>query len=249
MSRYTELLKNCLTNTIYGDDNLHPAAGGGFDLKLRHTGDDWPSKAHTMIGMKRLDNLQFCIESVLLDNTPGDFIETGVFRGGACIFMNGMQAAYRLVGEKLRKVYVCDSFEGLPPPEVDRYPQDEGDECHTYPFFTVSLEEVQENFRKYDLLDENVIFVKGWFKDTLPKLDTTFSVIRLDGDMYGSTMDALKALYPKLSPGGFCIIDDYLSHHRCKEATDDYRKENNIEETPIAIDNQGVYWQKSKTES
>ena len=69
---------------------------------------------------------------------------------------------------KDRTVWVADSFEGLPAPNLEQYPKDYGDYLHTFDYLRVSLETVQENFRKYDLLNDQVKFLKGWFKDTLP---------------------------------------------------------------------------------
>ncbi len=74
----------------------------------------WPRYAETMIGLKRLDNIQFCIESVLSNNIQGDLIEVGVWRGGASIFMKAVLAANRAID---RRVFVADSFEGLPKPD------------------------------------------------------------------------------------------------------------------------------------
>jgi O-methyltransferase len=162
--------------------------------------------AHTMLGLKRLDNLQFCIEAVINDGIEGDLIETGVWRGGACIFMRGVLAAHDIND---RRVFVADSFNGLPKPD-DRYPADKGDQHHKDRYLAVSKEEVENNFRKYGLLDGQVVFLKGWFKDSLPNAPIKrLSILRLDGDMYESTRDALTNLYPKLSVGGFCIVDDY----------------------------------------
>jgi len=174
----------------------------------RQEGTIWPGYADTMIGLKRLDNLQFCVETAIREGIEGDFIEAGVWRGGACIFMRGVLAAY---GIEDRKVYVADSFEGLPKPDLQRFPSEEGDKHHTHnKFLAVSQDEVENNFRRYGLLDDQVVFLKGWFKDTLASAPIErLSVLRLDGDMYGATMDTLKNLYPKLSRGGFCIIDDY----------------------------------------
>jgi O-methyltransferase len=105
---------------------------------------------------------------------------------------------------------------------------------------------VQEHFRRFDLLDDNVRFLKGWFKDTLPSAPIEkLAVMRLDGDMYESTMDALKALYPKLSPGGFVIIDDYGCIPACKKAVEDYRAAHGIVEQIVTIDWSGVYWRKA----
>lgn len=241
---YLDLLKRCLTDIIYADvqekPNFHLEP---FDIHKRINGLDHPTNAHTMIGLKRLDNLHFCIENVLLNDIPGDLIETGVWRGGASIFMRGLLKAY---SEDKRIVWVADSFEGLPAPNATKYPADAGDLHHENKFLAVSLEEVKSNFTKYGLLDVQVKFLKGWFKDTLPDAPIKeLAVIRLDGDMYESTMDALVNLYPKLSKGGFLIVDDYGAIPSCRQAIEDYRAANNITDEIKMIDWTGVYWQRS----
>ncbi|HTY13523.1 MAG TPA: TylF/MycF/NovP-related O-methyltransferase, partial [Candidatus Omnitrophota bacterium] len=108
----------------------------------------------------------------------------------------------------------------------------------------VSRKEVEDNFRKYGLLDDRVEFIEGWFKNSLKdERLNKMAVIRLDGDMYGSTIEALRQLYPKLSPGGFCIIDDY-GLEPCRLAVEDYRREHRIGEELIRIDWAGAYWRK-----
>ena len=142
-------------------------------------------------------------------------------------------------------MWVADSFEGLPEPDGLNYPKDRGDTHHTYSELAVSLQTVQENFRKYALLDDQVRFLKGWFKDTLPTAPIEkLAILRLDGDMYESTMDGLKNLYAKLSRGGFLIVDDYGAVPACKDAVHDFRRDNKISEEIIEIDWGGVYWQK-----
>ncbi len=208
----------------------------------RMEGRIWPGYADTMIGLKRLDNLQFCVETVIREGIEGDLIETGVWRGGACILMRAILAAYAI---KDRKVYVADSFEGLPVPDQENFPADEGAKYHTHGFLAVSQNEVEHNFRRYGLLDGQVIFLKGWFKDTPPNAPIEkLAVLRLDGDMYGSTMDSLESLYPKLSSGGYCIIDDYGALLRCKSAVDDYRSKHAISSEIKEIDWTGRYWRK-----
>jgi len=179
-------------------------------------------QAHTMIPLTALDNIESCFEDVIRTNVKGDFVEAGVWRGGACIFMRGLLKAYGITD---RKVFVADSFQGLPKPEWE---EDNGDKHHTYKYLEVSLEEVKNNFKKYDLLDSQVVFLKGWFKDTLqtPQIEK-LAILRLDGDMYGSTMETLIALYPKLSKGGYCIIDDW-NLPNAKKAVVKYRTKNNI---------------------
>lgn len=207
----------------------------------RESGVGWPPQADTMIGLKRLDNLQFLIETVLKEGIPGDLIETGVWRGGACIFM---RAVLKVHGVTDRLVWACDSFEGLPPPDPETYPADAGDIHHTFGFTVAPLDLVRWNFEKYGLLDDQVRFVKGFFEDTLAHIPADeFALLRLDGDMYGSTMVALRELYPRLSDGGFVIIDDYYLPN-CARAVDDFRRQEGISSTLHRIDEQAVYFRK-----
>jgi O-methyltransferase len=259
---YLDLMKLCLTNSIYNGSefesiSMYRGIRPLFDWifhKLNvelvrkaeptnQQGKFWPLVAHTMIGRERLDNLQFCVETVLKDQIPGDLIETGVWRGGACIFMRAVLKAYGILD---RRVYVADSFQGLPPPTLQIDKEDIAGTLFKAKQLSISIEQVQENFRAYDLYDDQVQFVKGWFCDTLPKLPApSFSVIRLDGDLYQSTMDALINLYPKLSPGGFLIIDDYAIN-ACRQAVFDYRQEHRITDKIMEIDWTGRYWRRSE---
>ncbi len=198
--------------------------------------------AHTMIGEARLDNIHECLDTIVRDDIPGDLIETGVWKGGATIFMRGFLAAHNLQN---RVVWVADSFEGLPPPSHER---DQGWNLskEVFQYLCVSMEEVQELFARYDLLDDRVRFIKGWFSDSLPKAPVErLALLRLDGDLYESTMDALNNLYPKLSPGGFVIVDDYNALPQCKEAVHDFRGRHLVEDEILPIDQDSVYWRKA----
>jgi 23S rRNA U2552 (ribose-2'-O)-methylase RlmE/FtsJ len=211
-------------------------------LKEKFNGTNWPPNAETMIGYKRLANLEFCVRETIQNGILGDLIETGVWRGGACIYMRALLKIHE-VNDKT--VWVADSFEGLPKPSPDLFPTDESDQHHTFSELAVPLEEVKSNFIKYGLLDEQVKFLKGWFKDTLPSAPIQkLSLLRLDGDMYESTIDALFYLYPKLSLGGFCIIDDWGAIPACKKAVIDYRSLFNINEAMQEIDWTGIFWKK-----
>jgi O-methyltransferase len=217
--------------------------GTGDAEQIRELGRDWPATAETMIGRARLDNVQDCIERVLVDEVPGDLIETGVWRGGATIFMRAVLAAH---GVTDRTVWVADSFQGLPEPDVARYPADAGDILSTFEQLAVSAEDVRANFERYHLLDDQVRFLEGWFADTLPTAPIDqLAVVRLDGDMYGSTWDAITVLYPKLSPGGFLIVDDYHIP-ACAKAIQDYRTEHAITEPVEQIDADAAFWRKSR---
>jgi len=215
-----------------------------FDPEARARGRDRPVDAETMIGLCRLDNLQGCIEDVLRSNVAGDLIETGVWRGGSVIFMRGVLAAH---GDRERQVWAADSFQGLPRPDAVHYPADRGDLHWARIELAVSQDEVKRNFERYALLDERVRFLAGWFKDTLPSAPIErIAVLRLDGDLYESTSDALRALYPKLSIGGWAIIDDYGAVAACAQAVDDYRREHGITEPIQDIDGIGVCWRRER---
>jgi O-methyltransferase len=272
---YLGLMKNCLTRCIFPDTyrpirsrppiRLHPIGWAvyplatsilekrnvklfqyePFDMAVRTDGKDWPAEADTMIGLKRLENLQYCVTEVIRRNVPGDLMETGVWRGGASIFMRAVLKAY---GDQTRVVWVADSLQGLPKPD-GRYWQDEGDRFwEASHILGISLEQVRTNFTRYGLLDEQVRFLAGWFKDTLPTAPIKqLAVLRLDGDMYSSTMDALQSLYHKLSVGGYVIIDDYGAILNCKRAVDDFRAEHNITEQLHRVDWTGVFWEKLRS--
>jgi O-methyltransferase len=212
-----------------------------FDPAMREIGMDWPSDGETMIGLRRLDNLEFCITDVLRRGVPGDLIETGVWRGGAVIFMRAVLKAY---GDTDRVVWAADSFEGLPKSDGSHFIDVEM-ELWRYPRLEVSLEEVQANFERYGVLDDRVRFLKGWFKDTLPAAPIDrLSILRLDGDLYESTTQALDALYPKLSVGGYCIVDDYHVIPGCKAAVQDYQARHGILTEMPTVELGSVFWRK-----
>lgn len=218
--------------------------GAGLrDQHVREAGLDWPAEAETMIGMKRLTSLQHCVETVLADDILGDLVETGVWRGGACILMRAVLAAN---GDKTRCVWLCDSFQGVPRSDTVNYKADRGIRAELAAgILGVSEADVRANFERYGLLDDQVRFLPGWFKDTLPSAPIErISVLRLDGDLYESTIQALDALYPRLSPGGFCIVDDYLAVKPCEQAVTDYRDKHGITAEIVDIDGTGVLWRK-----
>jgi O-methyltransferase len=266
---YLELLKRCLTAEIYDEsawqiDNGHRSRMGlfrrlrqivlrtmarrgyllvrphRFNPVSRDEGVDWPLFGYSMIGMQRMHNLEKCMRTVLAEKIPGDFIETGAWRGGSTIFM---RAVLQRFGITDRKVWVADSFQGLPRPTHAEDCTDARYDLSECDYLKVSLEQVKANFAKFDLLDDQVQFLKGWFKDTLPTAPINqLAVLRLDGDMYESTMDALNSLFHKVSPGGFVIVDDYSAWPGCRAAVDEFRRKNQLPGEVVSIDKTGVFW-------
>lgn len=247
-ARYLDLLEASIQNAIYGEDAFATALNR-WALRLRHPflarrGNlGWPVRAHSMIGPKRLRNLRELTEQTLHEEVPGDYIETGVWRGGACILMRGVLAAYDVTD---RRVYCADTFAGLPRPDP-AYPADRRDRLHVFSALAVSEEEVRRNFAAYSLLDEQVCLLKGEFKDTLPALPAPrLALMRLDGDMYRSTMDALVHLYDKLSAGGFVIVDDYGGLKNCRKAVHDFLERRNLRPEIERVDESCVFWRKAE---
>lgn len=266
---YLDLMKRNLTNTIFiekgnSDELLDTKLRGTLiraawgrvrsvlkrlqkpgDLKTqlehRKEGISWPRTAETMVGHKRLDNIRALIEDIVEQGIEGDLIETGVWRGGSTIFMRAILKSLEVTD---KTVWVADSFQGLPKPDA-KYPADDGDTFHIFGFLAVSVDEVKKNFERYHLLDDQVRFLEGFFEDTLPDCPVEkLSLMRLDGDMYSSTIVALESLYPKLSKGGYVIVDDYYAVSACKEAVDDYRKTHQIQSKIVEVDRCACYWQK-----
>lgn len=262
---YLDLLRRCLTREAFLDQEWWDADlgqwPGGADAVLptlrelgwrlvrrgdpaaRAEGRDWPPNAETMIGTQRLDNVVECCVRAVAEGVPGDFIETGVWRGGTTILMRGVLEA---MGEPDRSVWVADSFEGLPVPDEERYPADAGLDWSHVGVLKVGADAVRANFERYGLLDDRVRFLEGWFCDTLPAAPIEqLAVLRLDGDLYESTMDALVSLEPKVAPGGFVLVDDYGGWPPCRAAVDDYRAERGITEPIQQVDWTGVWWRKA----
>lgn len=230
------LLESVLTGELFRD----PSRLGKYDPESRRIGGDWPANAWTMIGSVRLAHLRKCCENVIKTQVPGAFIECGVWRGGAAIMMKAVIEQY----SQLRSVICADSFCGLPKPTLPQdatFSMSEDD----LKYLAVPVDEVRENFRRFGLLDSGVVFLRGWFKDTLPKLNEPLAILRVDGDLYESTMDALTGCYRLLSPGGYVIIDDYGAMLECRRAVHDFRAQEGCTEAIQQIDQAGVYWVKS----
>jgi len=246
---YLDLLKRVLTDTLFAGEPDVNAPQERFVVDfLRHY---IQGPALSMVPVARLDNLQGCIADVVARGVAGDLIEAGVWRGGAAIFMRAVLRALEVAD---RTVWVADSFEGLPEPDATRFPREA--QAHrgavateAYRHFAVPIETVQENFRRFGLLDGQVRFLKGWFADTLPRAPIKrLAVLRLDADYFQSTMDGLVHLYDRLSIGGYVIVDDYgeTEWTYCRQAVDAFRAERGIDEPLIPVDRRCSYWQRTR---
>jgi uncharacterized coiled-coil DUF342 family protein len=242
-ARYLDLTESALTGVIFKDPPIPIFGQESFDENIRDRGLDWPKNAFSMIGAARMRNFRTSVERVILSNVPGDIVETGVWRGGASILARAVLAAY---GVTDRKVILADSFEGLPPPDKEHYPADADSNFHEFPELAVSLEQVRNNFEKFGLLDDQVVFLKGWFKDTMAHVPAQqIAVLRLDGDMYESTIDPLTHLFDRVSAGGWIIVDDYEWVPACKAAVDDFLSGRGLKPEIQQIDGVGVFFEKA----
>lgn len=265
-ARYLDLLKKTLTASVYDESAWSVLEAGGrrglfgrtkavlikllgrkslllvnarpYDRARRNNGEDWPMFGFTMVGHQRLDNIRTCIETTLAEGIPGDIVECGVWRGGCAIFA---RAVLQIHGVADRKIWLADSFEGMPAlvSDADKIDRD----LSALRYLSVSQREVENNFRRFDLLDAQVGFVKGWFSESLPAAPIgQIAVLRLDGDHHSSTMDALNGLYGRVSKGGFVIVDDYHTYAGCKAAVTEFREAHGITSELTPIDDMAVYW-------
>lgn len=255
--RYLDLLKMTLTRS-FPEERLAriPPSTKTMQRRLRSAGyravnallkptklvlvQSGRPNGESMLGVAELDNIEDCIARSVYMGVPGDVLEAGVWRGGASIFIRAALDAY---GGKDRQLFACDSFEGLPKPAVA---QDAGSTFWEMDYLAVSVDQVKANFQRYGLLDDRTTFIKGFFSNTIPTAPVDkLCVLRVDGDMYESTYVCLQHLYPKVSPGGFVIVDDYDCVPECAKATEDYRREQGITAPMHHVGWGVVSWQKA----
>jgi hypothetical protein len=210
-------------------------------LAPRVDGRDWPFGGLTMAGLKRLDDLQACVETLVEDGIEGDLIEAGTWRGGAAILM---RATLDTLGARDREVWLADSFQGFPGAGDGPVVDPEAEEMSMLEFLSIPVEEVKASFERLGLGD-GVRFVPGFFAQTMPRLrGRRWSLVRLDGDSYEATRDCLDALYPGLAKGGYLVVDDYGAIEVCRRAVEEYRRDHGIAEPLEQVDWTCVRWRR-----
>lgn len=176
---------------------------------------------------------------------PGDVLEAGAWKGGASIFIKGVLKT--LGADRQRKVLLADSFQGFPA-AADGHDSDGWKQQNSG--FTVrgGAAAVQKTFQRYGLLDSNVVFIQGFFNETLPMAAreghlARLALLRLDCDMYQSTMDVLEATYHRLSPGGIVVHNNW-QYTAARAAAVDFRRRLGIETShPVhLIDMGSAFW-------
>ncbi len=229
---YLDLLRKCVTREMFADTG-YAVTPRGHTLKSRMAkvvleilsrkqlklvrenqttledkleGRGWPGTAESMSGSRRLEFFQKVLYVIERDGVRGDFFEGGCWRGGAVIMMLG---ALRALGMSDRKVWAADSFEGYPAPgpdstAEDRFLYEQGS------YFRISRGDFEANVAKYQLMSDALVVLEGYFDRSLPTAPIDrLALIRIDIDGYEGTRAILENLYPKLSPGGFVVVDDY----------------------------------------
>lgn len=224
--------------------NVPPAKENGL------TWDEHNVLALTMIGMKRLRGLAAHLAVLDGEHISGHVVETGVWRGGACIFASWF--INKVLGNPLtRLVFGLDSFEGLPRPEEDKYPVDRGDAHFTQSALKVPKENVATSAALFGV---DVEWIKGWFEHTCTALakklthdGSEIALLRLDGDMYSSTIQTLNPLEPLVPRMGFVVIDDWALHG-ANSATIDYRASCGESAQIVSYgDGIAVFWRKTRS--
>lgn len=249
---YLDTLGDALTGTLLRSDSVHFKAGGSgelerlpFDPTERARGTWWCEGCVTMIGGRRLRHLRAILEETITQGIPGDFLEAGVWRGGASIMARAVQRAL----SPERRVYACDSFSGLP----DATQGHDVRGLDQLAFLKVSESEVRRNFESFRMLDDNVHFVKGYFAHSLPllrqELRGQLAVLRGDGDMYESYFDILFNLYEFVPVGGYFICDDCPLVPMVEQAVQDFRRLHGITDEIMSVQDRsegtGTFWKKS----
>lgn len=267
VAAYLDFISNLVTGLSFGDSEKaipYQDLGGEnttlstipLEREKRLDGLDWPYLAVSMAGLARLRNIQQLLGDVLEKKVPGSLLEAGVWRGGASILM---QAVLMANGIHSKAVIVADSFHGLPEGDANLHKYDVGWEKLSY--LQVSDKRVSIHFHRLNLLQRNVYFLKGYFNNSMPAFrkylkiksnsfkalgyENGLAILRMDGDMYQSTVDILYNCYAYLNIEGYVIVDDWTGFP-AKDAILDFFQVHQMSPKVIPIDKNSVYWKKTE---
>jgi len=206
-------------------------------------------EAYTATSIERVYALKSAITYIIKNKIKGDFVECGVWKGGSCMLM-----AKTLVneGEKERKIWMYDTFDGMTEPTDDdceietnvsgsdllKNTPKNTDKFNMWAY--APLEMVKKNMKKTMFPEERIHFIEGKVENTLSKVKPqNIALLRLDTDWYESTKCELEQLYPLLSIGGVLIVDDYGHFSGAKKAVDEYFSKTNVKPLMNRIDYSG----------
>lgn len=238
---YLDLLKRAIGNYLYlGGETTAEAfrCVSHYDLESSSWKIERLSLPATLLTRKQLDLIHASVLAVERDCVAGDFLEAGVWRGGVIILLRALLNAYAIPD---RRVVAADSFAGIP-----RNTRATGDPVDGWADrWIASLEEVKKLIARFDLLDDRVVFLSGFFEDSFKTLtDERYAIIRLDSDSYDSVETSLEYLYPRVSRGGIVIIDDWHLPG-CRMAVETYRAQLGIRD-PIEVVDGNAWWTKGQ---
>lgn len=212
--------------------------------KRRRAGLSWVGEAsigflpYASLGRTRLDHLEQCLDAIRAESVPGDLVECKTARGGSGIFLRGYLAAHELPD---RTVWVADEFRATPAPAREATTVDESlDDLRG------DLNLVRDAFERFDLLDGRVRFLQGSAGETLPAAAIEHAALLRLGTGIGADAEiALEAVYPKLSLGGFVVVDDHTDP-ACAQAVIAFRERYGIVAPLEAVDWSAVAWRKTE---
>jgi O-methyltransferase len=205
-------------------------------------------KPFTMTSNARLWALLAAVRYACRNNIEGDFVECGVWRGGSSALMT---LGLALEGDASRTVWLYDTFQGMTEPSAVDIEEQSGQTAETLLASTpmgdgnnvwahATKEDVLSTFRTLAIDTTRVRLIEGDVRQTLSTIrPDTISVLRLDTDFYDSTRIELDVLFPLLSPGGVCIIDDYGHWQGARRAVDEYFVTHGLAPLLVPIDGTG----------
>lgn len=184
------------------------------------------ARPYTMLWNRRLFSLARSVRTVIREGVPGDFVECGVWRGGASFLMADLLRRYQISD---RRVWLFDSFRGLPAPtDLDGPAAADYVQAVDSPKYldncSASIEEVEAAAERLGLAPR-IRTIKGWFDETLPQFRNNvgpIALLRVDADWHDSVLCCLESLYDQVSPGGFVIFDDYNDWDGCAIAVHEF---------------------------
>lgn len=202
---------------------------------------------YSMLSTKRLMNLERLVTQAHAQGLKGDVAECGVWNGGAAAMM--AQALKKSEGTMQTKVWLFDSFEGLPPPK-EEYDQPQVAQCYYTGMHKGSYEKILDVMSVFNVPMSQVHIVKGWMQDTLPKCSIgPVALLHIDTDWYESVTYALDFFYDRMVEGGYIVVDDFWFFPGCRRAVYDFLKKRQLMDrvTLHRVDRSAVYFQVIKS--
>jgi cephalosporin hydroxylase len=206
---------------------------------------------YSTMGRVRLDHLQRCLDAVRTDKVKGDLVECGTGRGGGGVFLRGYAAVWEMTD---RRVWIADTFRASPslPDDLHETSQEAVEILGGgpgLPDLRADLNTVRDAFQRFDLLDDRLRFLQGDYRDTLPTSPIrSIALLRLGDDLEDACGTILDALYDRVTPGGFVVVEDFLSP-AARKSIEDFRERRGIDDPIEQVDWSGVVWRKGASPS